>query len=140
MTPAERVATLQRAVEALRAIEAQRRQALPPPSRPDLVRLRELREFVGLADRLDSILAFEGFDQHAVWARDVGLSMDCHQYDISLLHALSIDRGAGTPYREDAPSPEHAAALLALAALLSRYEAGEFMPPNSYFGLPEPQP
>ena len=42
---------------------------------------------------------------------------------------------AGTPYRTGPPA-DHAA-LRAVAALLARYHAGEFMPPNSYFGIPD---
>lgn len=137
MTPAERLHTLQRGLVALRAIEARRRAALPSPERPDVPLLRELRDVATLADRLAMELDIDGLTPHDILARDASLSMAWGAVEGAFLEALATDTGAGTPYRDEPPPAEEAAALRALAALLARYEAREFLPPMSYFGIAE---
>ena len=117
---------LRRGVAALGVADARMRAALPPSGRAYPSLLRDMRELQGLALRLEMELEFDGLDAPAVHARDVSLSMAFDDDDIERLERLVPDAG------------EERAALVALVALLTRYQSGEFMPPDSYFGITEP--
>lgn len=135
------MATLAQGSAALHWVEDMRYAALPPPERENPSLLRGIREVAGLAGRIDIVLdraALEtpdALDMEYVLALDATLSMKFDEGDVDFLRALAEDSGAGTPYRNGPPPPDHAEALRALAALVARYIAGEFMPPTSWFGL-----
>jgi hypothetical protein len=138
MDPAERIAVLERGVAALRVIEAQRRAQLPPPERDDASLVRELRAVQTIADRLAGELEDVRYDPDSVTARDACLSMDLDESDALFVLELAVDSGAGTPYRVGPLPPEHQSALYALGQLLKRYVEGEYMPPNTWFGISAP--
>jgi hypothetical protein len=112
---------------------------LPPPEREDLSLLREIRELASLADRLEMELDIEGFDLKAIYTRDAHLSMTFDEADTALLLVQAAGSGASTTYRTGPPSAEQRAALHALCKLLDRYMAGDFMPPDSFFGISAPE-
>ena len=139
MSPEARVSVLQRGLAAIRSLECDRRAMLPPPEREDPALLHEIRELAGLADRLEMELDLEGFDLEVIASRDASLSMGFDETDIVLLQAWAAGRGASTSYHTGPPTEEQRAALQALSALLARYMSGEFMPPNSFFGIHAPE-
>jgi len=130
MTAEERVAVLRRGVGVLRAIEAERRAALPPTDRDSFAQLAAVRDVMGLADRLEMHLEmFEGFlggsYADAVYAFDSGIGSHLDPDDMALLDSLEpLVRG------QDARRDFHE-----FRALLHRYAAGEFRPPESYFDI-----
>ena len=138
MDSAERVAILERGVAALRLIEAQRYAQLPPPDHDDAAIARELRAVQTIADRLAGELEDVRYDADSVMARDASLSMGVDEPDAHFVLELAEDSGAGTPYRAGPLPPEHQHALRKLGELLLRYTDGEFMPPNSWFGISAP--
>jgi hypothetical protein len=71
-------------------------------------------------------------------ARDASLSMGLDEPDALFVLELAEDSGAGTPYYVGPLPPKHQSALRALGQLLQRYAAGEYMPPNSWFGIYAP--
>lgn len=129
MTPQERVDCIRAGIAAVRAAEAELRSRLPPPTREDPALLRALRDVMGLADRLESHIDIPGFDPEAIYARDAGLSTEMTAADFALLRELE----------GRAPRADHRAGLRALHLLLERYNRNEFWPPNSYFGIGEPE-
>lgn len=139
MNPEERVSILQCGLTAVRKLESERRAMLPPPVREDPSLLREIRELAGLVDRLELELDLEGFDLDTIYSRDASLSMGFDEADIALLQAWAAGRGPSKSYHAGAPSEEQRAALQALGALLARYISGEFMPPDSFFGIRAPE-
>ena len=141
MTIADRLSTLRGAAAAIRSIEA-RLRALPAARLGQPVALREIREVMSLADRLE--LDAEAAGEHppdedsARWV-DAHVSMSYGAEDRELVAALEA-RLARSPYRGGELPEADAAALRALGALrelIARYEAGEFMPPPSWFGIGE---
>jgi hypothetical protein len=138
MDSVERVGILQRGVVALRLIEAQRRAKLPPPELDDAAIVREIRAVQTIADRLAEELEDVRFDPASVMARDASLSMFVDEPDATFVMELAEDSGAGTPYRVGPLPPEHQSALRPLGQLLQRYADGEYMPPNSWFGISAP--
>jgi hypothetical protein len=138
MDSAARVAIIERGVAALRVIEAQRRALLPPPEHDDAALVRELRAVQTIADRLAGELEDVRYDPDSVRARDASLSMGLDEPDALFVLELAEDSGAATPYRVGPLPPEHQRALRALGELLQRYADGEYMPPNSWFGINAP--
>ena len=118
---------LREGAQALRAVEGGRRALLPPPDRENVSLLREIRDIMALAERLESALAIEGNDQGSVWMRDAILSMEFSDYEIAMLRSLAHD------------DPVSLRPLRDLASLLARYIAGEFMPPAAFFGIRAPE-
>jgi hypothetical protein len=112
---------------------------LPPPEEEDPTLLREIRELASFADRLEMELDLDGFDLEETYARDAALSMTFDEADLALLRTLASDSGVRTGYRTGPPTAEQRSAIHELDMLLGRYMAGEFMPPNSFFGIPEPE-
>lgn len=137
MNSEERVAILRRGLAVLRALESERWAMLPPPEQEDPSLLREIREVASFADRLEMELDLDGFDPRTTSTRDASLSMSFDGADLVLLRALASESGARTGYRVGPPTAEQRSAIQELCALLGRYMAGEFMPPNSFFGIPE---
>jgi hypothetical protein len=125
VTPAERTLALRRGLVALRAVEARRRATLPPGRAP-AARLRELHDLAALADRIDDVLRIAGDGPDAVWARDASLTVRRDPEGTALVAAL-----AAVPHAAAAPAAEEGEALRTLAALLARYDAGEFLPPHA---------
>jgi hypothetical protein len=123
----ERVRVLREGVHALRAVEGARRALLPPPDRENVSLLREIRDIMALAERVESALAIEGDDQGSVWMRDAILSMEFSDYETAMLQTLAQD------------DPVRRRPLRELASLLAQYIAGEFMPPASFFGIRAPE-
>jgi hypothetical protein len=123
----ERGGVLREGAHALRAVEGARRALLPPPDRENVSLLREIRDIMALADRVESALLVEGNDQESVWGRDAILSMEFSDYEIDMLRTLAHD------------DPVSRRPLHDLASLLARYMAGEFMPPDSFFGIRAPE-
>ena len=129
MTPEERVAVLRRGVRVLRAIEAERRAALPPPDRDSFAQLAAVRDVMGLADRVEMNLEIlEGFlggsYLDAVYAFDFGIRVHLDPND-PLLDSLEP-----FVHGQDARRDFHE-----FRALLHRYAADEFRPPESYFDI-----
>jgi hypothetical protein len=127
MDPRGRARLLKEGVRALRVVEATRRGTLPPPDRENVALLREIRDIMGLAQRLESALGIEGDRKQDVWMRDAVLSMEFDEDDAAMVRALAVNRNADSH------------ALRELAALLVRYVAGEFMSPAFFFGIRAPQ-
>jgi hypothetical protein len=130
MTPEERIAVMRRGASVLRSIEAARRAALPPPEEDSLTSLSALRDVMGLADRIEMWLEMESTDPMMVYARDAGLSSAFDPYDQDLLESLEPEAGgreAQGSFRE-------------FRALVERYVAREFWPPDSYFNISTPEP
>jgi hypothetical protein len=125
MTHEERVATIQRGVTVLRAVERELRSALPA-ARGDAPLLREIREVMSLADRLEPPLTVEGADVERT--RDALLTGASDAWDDALLARW----GEVLAGRGDSGG---AAALDATRALLARYRAAEFMPSDAWYGL-----
>ena len=123
----ERVRVLREGVHALRAVEGARHALLPPPDRENVSLLREIRDIMALAERVESALAIEGDDQGSVWMRDAILSMEFSDYETAMLQTLAQD------------DPVSRRPLRELASLLAQYIAGEFMPPASFFGIRAPE-
>ena len=139
MSPEERVSILRRGFESLRRLESDRRATLPPPEREDPSLLREIRELASLADRLELELDIEGFDQNAIYSRDASLSMSFDETDTALLRMQAAAMGASATDRAGPLSTDQRVALRALCDLLDRYISGEFMPPDSFFGISTPE-
>ena len=95
MTAEERVTVIRRGIAMLRAIEAQRRAALPPPDRDTFAQLAAVRDVMALADRLAMHLDIEGSHADAVYARDSGISSALDPCDRALLEARAPLREPG---------------------------------------------
>lgn len=121
---------LRRGVAVLRAIEAARRAALPPPARDTLAQLAALRDVMGLADRVEMHLEIDGSDLDSVYARDAGLSSVYGSDDVALLDSLEAEE----------LSQDARLAIRGFGALLGQYAAGEFRPPDARFGIVAPEP
>jgi hypothetical protein len=132
---AERVGIIERGVAALRLIVAERRAKLPPPENDDAALVRELRAVETIACRLEDDIEIGELDPNSVMARDAALSMSIDEPDARFVQELAEDRGAGTPYRLGPLPREHQSDLRALGQLMQRYADGEYMPPNSWFGI-----
>jgi hypothetical protein len=117
---------LREGVQALRSVEGGR-ASLPSPDRENVSLLREIRDIMALAGRLESALAIEGNDQGSVWMRDAILSMEFTDVEIAMLRSLAHD------------DPVSRRPLRDLASLLARYIAGEFIPPAEFFGTRAPE-
>jgi hypothetical protein len=131
---AERQRILERGIEALRAVLAARVARLPPPEHEDADALRAIRELDNLATGFDHAIEHAEHDADRARGRDAQLSGDQREA-IQMLGDLANDLGLGTPYREGPPSSAVRVPLTEMAALLRRYQTGEFMPPDSYFGI-----
>jgi hypothetical protein len=117
-------------VGALRGLEETRRAALPPPAHDHLARALAVRDVMALADRVEIYAEIEGSDANTVFARDAALSSVAGQDDDALLGSLEREvRGS-----------EALKTLRDLRALLARYAAGEFWPPETWFDIPEHEP
>ena len=135
MTPTERLAILQQGLTALEWAADNLRAMLPPPERDDPSLLGEIRDVEGLVSRLQMVIAIDGSDLKSTRARDALLSISFGQQDIEFARAVASNAKGRTQGRHPMP-PDNAEALRAVAALLVRYDAGEFMPPNSFFTPP----
>ena len=140
MRPENLTSTLARGAAALRAIEGELRAALPPPDRPDAALLRAVRDVASLASRVEVVAEIEGDDQDTTYARDAALSMEFGDAEIAEVASWIARLEAESPYADGAlpaRTADHLDALRALRAVLERYATGEFMPPNSWFGIPD---
>jgi hypothetical protein len=140
-TLADRLPVLRAGAAALRTVEA-RLRAESTSASDTPANWWDIREVMSLAERLELDLTdagLEAADEDLARGVDAQLSMSYDAVDRAVIAACEARLGE-SPYRGGELSPEDAAALRALGALaelLARYATGEFMPPPSWFGLPD---
>ena len=133
MIDEDRFTILRAGLDALLARDAELRAALPPPEREDPALLGELRALGSLVERLRSVAELADSDAESRTFRDAHLSMLVGPDDVALVRALATDRGVRSPNRLEAASAVSNTSLSAMATVLERYAAGEFMPPLAWF-------